>query len=153
MVGLLCFCVLAGAWRGLVYEVFALAAWVVAFFAANAFAAAAAQHLPLVELSDGARYAIGFLVLFVAAMCATTLLGTLLTRLLSVVGLGWPNRFLGAWFGLARGGVLLLVVAAVVEITSLHTTLGWRDSQGAIWLEAGLRTLQPWLPQQIGQYF
>jgi membrane protein required for colicin V production len=99
------------------------------------------------------RYAIGFLVLFVAAMCLTTLLGNLLTRLLSAVGLGLVNRFLGAWFGLARGGVLLLVVTAVAEVTSLHATESWQASQGAGWLQAGLHTLQPWLPQQISQYF
>ena len=152
MLGVLAYCLVSGAWRGLAYEVFALAAWVVAFFAANAFADRAAQHLPLGELSDGVRYALGFVVLFVAAMCVTTLLGSLLTRLLSAVGLGMLNRFFGAGFGLARGVVLLLVVVAVVEKTPLHTTYGWQASQGAVWLSAGLQTLQPWLPQQIGHY-
>jgi membrane protein required for colicin V production len=152
MVGVLAFCFLAGAWRGLVYEVFALAAWVVAFFAAQTFADAAAAHLPLGDLSPGVRYAIGFLVLFVAAMCLTTLMGSLLTRLLSAVGLGLLNRFFGAWFGLARGGVLLLAVTAVVEAMPMHTSTSWQASQGAIWLRVGLHALQPWLPQQIGQY-
>ena len=61
---------LIGAWRGLVYELLSLAAWVVAFFAAQWGAAEMADWLPLAQWQDSVRYAVGFAVVFVLVMFA-----------------------------------------------------------------------------------
>ena len=71
---------LIGAWRGLVYELLSLTAWVVAFFAAQWGAAEMAAWLPLAQWQDSVRYAVGFAVVFVLVMFACSLLAWLVKK-------------------------------------------------------------------------
>ena len=77
---------LIGAWRGLVYELLSLAAWVVAFFAAQWGAAEMADWLPLAQWQDSVRYAVGFAVVFVLVMFACNLLAWLVKKGIEAAG-------------------------------------------------------------------
>ena len=66
---------LLGAWRGLVYEVLSLLAWVAAFFVAQWFAADVAAWLPLGDSAEPVRYAAGFVGVFVATLFACGKIG------------------------------------------------------------------------------
>ena len=59
---------LIGAWRGLIFELFSLAGWVAAFFAAQWFAADVGQRLPVAGGEGALSYAAGFAVVFVIAV-------------------------------------------------------------------------------------
>ena len=61
---------LLGVWRGLVFEMLSLAAWVAAFFVAQWFAADVAQWLPMSGAAEPLRYAAGFLLTFMVAAFA-----------------------------------------------------------------------------------
>jgi membrane protein required for colicin V production len=61
--------------RGLVEEVFSLGAWVVAFLAAKWGAAAAAPLLPFNFESEGLRYFVGFVIVFLVMMIVVMLVG------------------------------------------------------------------------------
>lgn len=61
---------LIGAWRGLVFEILSLIAWVVAFFIAQWWAADVAVWLPVAELQGALRHAAAFVLVFVAAVFA-----------------------------------------------------------------------------------
>lgn len=141
-----------GAWRGLVYEMVSLAGWVVAFWVAQWFALDVAAYLPLGGLDGPMRYAAGFLVVFVAAIFASALVAFLAQKLVSAIGVRPADRALGALFGLVRGAVFLLAVAAVVQITPLHEGGWWQESKGAPVLAAVLDGLKPALPAQFGRY-
>ena len=56
-----------GAWRGLVFELLSLAGWVVAFFAAQWFAADVGAGLPMGDADPTWRHVAGFAVVFVGA--------------------------------------------------------------------------------------
>ena len=92
---------LIGAWRGLVYELLSLAAWVVAFFAAQWGAAEMADWLPLAQWQDSVRYAVGFAVVFVLAVFACGFVAWLAKKLIEAVGLRpgdldlYPHEFSG----------------------------------------------------------
>ena len=140
-----------GLWRGLVYELISLAAWVVAFVVAQWFAADVAKLLPMSGAGEGVRYAAGFVLTFVVALFVGGLLALLVKKLVTVVGLAPFDRILGGIFGVVRGLVVLLAVAVVVAMTPLKSALWWKESIGASTLTAVLKGLIPVLPAEFGK--
>lgn len=143
---------LVGAWRGLVYEILALLNWVAAFMLAQWFAPMAASQLPLGDATEIVRYAAGFVLVFVASLFVGGLLAFLVRKLMAAVGLRPVDRALGAVFGLARGGVVLLVLVVLVGTTPLHQSKGWQDSTGTSLATGVLRGMKPVLPPDFAKY-
>ena len=141
---------LIGAWRGLIFELFSLAGWVAAFFAAQWFAADVGQRLPVAGGEGALSYAAGFAVVFVIAVFVFGLVAWLAKKMIEAIGLRPADRSMGALFGLVRGGVLLLVVAVIVGLTPLRHEAWWKESQGAYVLTQVLESLRPALPQEFG---
>jgi len=98
------------------------------------------------------RYAAGFVVVFVAVLASTVLVSLVVKKLLSAVGLGPLDRLLGSVFGLMRGVVILLAVTVLVGMTPMRETEGWKQAQGAQWLQQFLHVLKPVLPADFGKY-
>lgn len=143
---------LLGAWRGLVYEILSLLGWVVAFMVARTWAQAVAVWLPLDGWDMQLRYAAAFVLLIVGALFAWGVISWLSKQLIEAVGLRPVDRTLGALFGVLRGGLLLLVLALVIQYTPMNKALWWQESTLAPWLTAALSVVLPALPQDWGQY-
>ncbi len=144
--------VLLGAWRGLVFEVLSLLSWLVALVAARFFAVDMALLLPMQGSSDGLRYAVGFVVVFVAVLLVGSLIAVVSKKLMTSVGLRPVDRVLGALFGSLRGGLLLLLATAVVHATPLKSTAVWQESVGAGLAMAVLKAVKPALPRDLEKY-
>jgi membrane protein required for colicin V production len=144
--------VVVGMWRGLVYEVLSLAAWVAAFLAARAWGATVGPYLPLGTLSEPLRLAVGFGLVFIGAAFAGGLVAWLISKLVGSVGLRPIDRALGAVFGLLRGGLALLAVSVVVSLTPMHTAAAWRESVVAQMLDGSVRLIGPMLPSELARY-
>lgn len=144
--------VLVGLWRGLVFEVLALVAWVAAYFAAQWWAPSVAPHVPVGVSGSGVNYAAAFVAVFAAALVAWLLATQLLRLLIHATPLTVVDRVLGAGFGVLRGLILLLALATVVVMTPAREAHGWASSQGAQWLTAVLQGLKPLLPGDLSQY-
>ncbi len=140
---------LVGAWRGFLFEVFSLAGWVCAFFAARWLANDVAVRLPMEGASAGLRHGLGFVLVFVAAAFVAGLLSWLVRKLASKVGLRPVDRVLGATFGLLRAGLLLLLIAAGVGLTPWARHEAWLASPSAQLLTVVARDGQVWLPQEL----
>ena len=143
---------LLGLWRGLLYEVLALAGWVLAFLAARWAAPVVGGWLPMGESSEPLRYAAGFALVFIATAFLCGALATLARRAAKAIGMRPVDRFFGALFGVLRGVLMLLVLAALVLMTPLRDEPWWRQSLSAPWLETTLAQLHPWLPAGFGKY-
>lgn len=143
---------LVGAWRGLVVEVLSVAGWLAAFVLAQWFAPDVAARLPMAGAAEPVRYAAGFVLVFVATLFVSALIGFVLSKLLSAVGLGAINRLLGALFGVLRGVLLILTATVVVGMTPWKSSPSWQESVGARWATAALGILKPVLPQAFGKY-
>jgi len=153
MLGLLAASALLGAWRGLVYEVMSVLGWIASFVLAQWYAPRAAAWLPLMQgSSEALRYAAGFVMVFVATAFAGGMLAWLTKKLVAAVGLQPVDRTLGAAFGLVRGLVLLLAVAVVMHMTTLHEADWWQTSRGADVLQVALRGIKPVVPEDFGKY-
>lgn len=143
---------IVGAWRGLVYEVLSVFAWLAAFFVAQWLAPEAALWLPMGGAAQPVRYAAGFAAVFIAVVFLGALLAWLTKKMIESVGLRPVDRTLGAIFGLVRGGVLLLAFAVVVNLTTLKLDPWWTESKGAGVSTAALKGLKPVLPERFWQY-
>lgn len=143
---------LVGMWRGLVYEVLSVAAWIAAFVAAQAYASQAAGWLPIEGLSAGLQVALGFALVFVVVAFAGGLLAWMVKKMVAAVGLRPIDRALGAAFGLLRGAVVLLAVAVVVGMSPMRTDPGWQGSWVAQLLGGSLVSLKPLLPDAVARH-
>lgn len=143
---------LIGAWRGLVFELLSLAGWVTAFFAAQWFADDAGAWLPMGQADAAWRHVAGFVVVFVAAVFACSLLAWLLKKLVAAVGLRPADRALGALFGVLRGLVLLLAVVLVAGWMQMQEAPWWKESRAAPILEGTLKGLRPVLPVELARH-
>ena len=143
---------LLGAWRGLVYEVMSVLGWVASFILAQMFAGTLAGHVPMASATEEVRYAIAFVVLFVLGAFVGGLLASLVRRMANAIGLRPVDRTLGAAFGVLRGVMLLLVVAVVVNMTSLREGTWWQESFSAKLSTDVLGQLKPVLPETFRNY-
>lgn len=143
--------IVVGLVRGFVYEVMALAGWVVAWFGAQWLAPQVAPHVPIGSRGAGLNMAVTFVLCFLAVLIVWGLLARLVRLLVRATPLTLPDRLLGAGFGLLRGAVLLLALATVVALTPAAQSREWRRSVGAGWLQAAMQGLQPLLPAEIAR--
>ena len=145
--GVLAVSVVVGVWRGLVREIISLAGWVVAFLAANLFAGPVSLHMPQGIPTPELRALAAFALVFIGVLLLGALMGVLSTKLVRAIGLGGIDRAAGALFGIARAGILVLVLALAAGLTSLPRQPAWRDSVSGPWLTGAALALKPWLPQ------
>jgi membrane protein required for colicin V production len=143
---------LLGMWRGLVREVISLAGWIAGFWIAQEWAPQAGAWLPLQGASEVLRYLAGFVTVFLVVLITSVVLGWVVSKLVSAVGLGVVDRLLGGVFGGLRGVMLLLTLAVVVSLTPMHTAPWWTGSPVARSLVDGLQWLKPVLPAHFGKY-
>ena len=144
--------VVVGVWRGFVFEAMSLAGWVVAWLGSQWFAPQVAPHVPVGTPGGALNHATAFAACFIAALIAWAVLARLVRMLVQATPLSAVDRMLGAGFGLLRGAVLLLALASVVLMTPARESASWRDSQGALVLDATILTLKPLLPSEARQW-
>jgi membrane protein required for colicin V production len=139
-----------GAWRGMVHEVLSLGGWIIAFFAANLLAGPLADYFPAAMAAE-LRALCAWLAVFLIVLMVTTLVTTFLSKAIKAVGLGRLDRWLGAFFGLARGLLILVAFALVAGLTSLPRKPFWTDSVSGRPLAETVLQLKPWLPAGLAQ--
>ena len=137
--------------RGLVREVLALAAWVVAFLAANVLAGTVAPWLPDSMEGEALRLLGGFVCVFVATLIAMSVLAILASKLVKSAGLGLEDRLLGSAFGLARGLLVVMILVLLAGLTSLPRQAVWRNAVLSDPLEGLAGSIKAWLPAELAQ--
>lgn len=143
--------VLLGAWRGLVSEVLALAAWVAALLMARELAPGMAPVFSDWLKEPALQYAAAFAVIVVAVLVAVALTRLALSKLLRAIGLGPLDRFLGAVFGVARGVLVVLLCVLIGGLTMLPQQAWWRQAWLAPPLETAVLASKPWLPAAVAK--
>jgi len=135
-----------GVWRGLIRELFAILGWVIAFLAANLLAGPLAAEMPAAIQRPEMRLIAAFAAVFVGVLFVTALLGLLLSKIVSAVGLLVFDRVLGGLFGVARAGLIILAAALLAGLTSFPRQPYWTESFcGPLMTQAAL-ALKPLLP-------
>ena len=138
--------------HGFVRELLALASWIVAFLAAQNYAADFAPLLPAAITGWAGRLLVAFLAVFLVVLLAMTLAANLLSRLFRAAGLGLADRALGAVFGLVRGFAIVMVVVLLAGLTALPRQPMWREAMLSAPLEALANAVKGWLPYDLSKH-
>lgn len=142
---------LLGLWRGVVSEVLALLAWVVAFFAARAMATTVGVMFVRFTHEAAIQYVAGFATVFVGVLAVFAIGRLVVAGLLRAVGLGWADRILGMLFGIGRGVLVVLAVVLLAGMTPLPREDWWREAMLSAPLETAVVASKPWLPRVVAQ--
>lgn len=140
---------LVGLWRGFVFEIVSLLGWLAAFIIANAAGPYLADVVPFGDANSQLRLWVAYVVVFVLVLVACTLLARMLRALIAATPLSFVDHLLGAVFGVARGALVLVVVATLVTLSPFAHAAPWTTSHGALWLGLALEGLKPVLPQSL----
>jgi membrane protein required for colicin V production len=152
LLALLGLSVLVGLWRGFVFEIVSLLGWVIAFIFANTCAPLLSPLLPWGETATPERFWIAYVLVFLFVLILCGLLARMMRALISATPLSFIDRVLGGVFGVARGAIVLVIVAMLVTLSPFAHSSWWQQSQGALWLGQALGTLKPMLPQSVGMH-
>ena len=139
-----------GLWRGLIGEVLALLAWVLAGLAAWQFGPEIGALLTAIA-DPGLRVLAGYATVFFAVLVVLGLLRLAIRGLLKALGLTAVDRLLGVVFGLARGMLIVLIAVAVGGMTSAPKEHWWRAAVLSEPLETAVLASRPWLPPEAAK--
>lgn len=145
MLALLLVSVGVGVARGFTFEILSLAGWFAAWFAGLWLGPLLAPHLPVGEAGSTLNRGVAFACAFLGVLVFWSLAARAVASLIGKTPLRPLDRLLGALFGLVRGALVLLALAAVLASTPAVRSEAWRGSLGAVWLDAGVQALLPWL--------
>ena len=152
MVALLVASAIWGALRWLVYELLAIANWLVAAALTGLLAPLVAEWVPFLAGNGLLAVSVRYVVVFVVFIFVGGFIASLVRRVISNSGLRPADRSLGAIFGLVRGVLVLSVLTFLVFAFGFQAEAWWQSSVGAHWLSAGLQTLKPLLPQGLERF-
>jgi membrane protein required for colicin V production len=152
LLAILAVSVLVGFMRGLVFEILSLLGWVAAYFTAYWVGPYVALHIPLGHPGSPLNQGVSFGGSFIVALLIWGLFARLLRSLVRASPLSGIDRILGGGFGAVRGLLLLFVIVTVAALTPMASSAGWRQSQGAAWLNPFLQDLKPALPPEVTRY-
>jgi len=138
-------------WRGFVREALSLLAWIAAFIVAHLFVDQLAAQLGGVIANMTGRYVAAYAILFVSTLVGFNVVIYLAAKLVRVTGLTVLDRVLGTVFGFARGVIIMLVLAYVVQQLAPPQDQQWLENSVlmphlnmlADWVQATFANVSP----------
>lgn len=151
VIGIVSLSLLFGLWRGVVGEIIALLAWVMAIFAALEFGSLVGRTA-FAGLADPAmRTLAGCVVIFVGVLVIMSLVRMVVRSMVKALGLSVSDRLLGMAFGLVRGVLVCMVLVGLGGMTAAPTQPWWRGATLAAPLETVVLATKPWLPDDLAK--
>lgn len=118
-----------GFWRGFVKEAIAIVTWLVAIVLAWQGAWLVEDRLGEWSAAPELRIWAARAIIFIGVLILGGLLAWTLRALIRKSGLSSTDRSLGAFFGLARGALLVGLLAIVIDVADLEAESWWADAR------------------------
>lgn len=115
--------------RGFVKEALSLVTWVAAFIVARVFTDNLSVLLAGYIDTPSARVIAAFAILFIGVLILGAIINKLIGMIVEATGLSSTDRLLGMVFGIARGGLLVVVIVALLGMTPVKQDRWWSQSQ------------------------
>jgi len=138
--------------RGAVREVLAIAGWVAAIYVAKTYATQLLPLLPADIPTESLKILAAHVIVFFGVLLVTSLLTIALSSLIKKISLNWFNRFLGGFFGFARGLLIVCVLVFLAGLTSFPKDARWTNAMFSAPLEALVKTALPFLPPAVAKH-
>jgi membrane protein required for colicin V production len=141
-----------GIWRGFVYEIFALGAWITGIVCAFVFGQKVASWFTF-NLDAWLKLIAAYALVFIAVFIAVSVVGFVFTKMIRAVGLSPVDRGLGAMFGIVRGVLIVTVIVFIASFSSLKQSDWWQQSASAKPFELMAGILRYRLPESVTKHF
>jgi membrane protein required for colicin V production len=151
VIGIVALSLALGLWRGVVSELIALAAWVLAVMAALEFGGEAGNFLFFKIADPAIRALAGCALVFVVVLVAMSLVRLAVHSMVKALGLSLSDRLLGMFFGVARGVLVVMALVAAGGLTSAPQQPWWKQAALAPPLETAVLAAKPWLPDDLAK--
>ena len=138
--------------RGAVREVLAIAGWLAAIFAAKTYAIELVPLLPADIPTEALKILAAHIIVFFGVLVIASLLTIALSSLIKKIGLNWFNRFLGGFFGFARGLIIVCVLVFLAGLTNFPKDARWTNAMFSSPLEALVKSALPLLPLAVTKH-
>ena len=115
IVGVLGISTLISIRRGFVKEALSLMTWIASVLVARLFASQFTVVLEPYIATDSLRLGAAYLILFIVTLMVGGMVNYLVGEFVRMTGLSGLDRLLGTIFGFARGGVIVLVLVALMH--------------------------------------
>ena len=131
--------------RGFLREAVALMAWILGAYVAFKYSSHTEILLePYIETLEF-RYAIVFMTILIIFLIIGALLGLLLSRVVTSIGLSGLDKSLGLIFGVARGLLLVVVFIMVASFTAVPKSEWWDKSWFITTLQGPADKILAWI--------
>lgn len=151
VLGIIAASLLLGLWRGVIGELIALAAWVLAFLAAVEWGGEIGDAL-LAGITDGSlRNLAGCAIVFVVVLILMAIVRLAVSGIIKALGLTLSDRLLGVVFGVGRGVLIAMILVVAGGMTSAPKQPWWRDALFSAPLETAVLVAKPWLPDDLAK--
>ncbi len=138
---------LVGISRGLFKEVLALASWFIAAWIAYHYTSyLSTEWLSTFHMDELLSLAVSFLILFILSLIVCGLIGNLIQKIILSAGLSMTDRFLGLVFGLARGCLVVVVLATLAALTPIPQSVAWQKAITRPAVDMATDLIKNWLP-------
>lgn len=115
-----------GLMRGLISEIIAIVVVILGVLGAKLWAPLCSGWLlTQFQWPQGVCDIVAYTLIFLAIAIVLSILARLLTKFMRAIHLGWANRLLGAVFGVAKYGVIVLLAVFVLDRT--NQAFHWLD--------------------------
>jgi membrane protein required for colicin V production len=148
IIGIVALSTVMSLWRGVTREIFSLTTWALAIYLGVKFASSLDQFLTAFINTQSVRFAVGFIVIFLAIMIIGGLLIRLLSKFISFTGLTLVDRLFGLAFGAARGILIIAVAVVLVGYTTVPQDKWYQDSQLLPHFHGISKSLSAWVQEQ-----
>ena len=152
LLGLVAISTVIGLFRGLIREALSLLSWGCGIWVglnySRDFALLLAQWIEYPSI----RMAVSFVILLLLTLLLGGLVGHLLGALVKKTGLTGTDRFLGMFFGIARGVLVVTVVIVLAGLTPMPQDSWWRESQLIPPFQTVAEWLRAYLPEGLAGY-
>lgn len=114
---------------GFMKEALSLITWIAAFVVARLFAPSLSTLLEDFLQTPSLRLGAAFTILFVATLMVGAVINNVIGMLVDATGLSSTDRILGVGFGVIRGGLIIVVITALLVRTPVIEDSWWAESQ------------------------
>ncbi|WP_456375701.1 CvpA family protein [Thiolapillus sp.] len=153
ILGLIAISALLSLVRGFIREAFSLMVWILAFWVSWTFFRDLSLRMEGFIQTPSVRLGVAFAILMILSLTVGGLINYLIIRLINSTGLSGSDRFIGMFFGIARGVVLIAALVLLAGLTPLPQDPWWNDSVLLPYFQELSLWLRDLLPPEVADHF